>query len=260
VLVALDADEILSANALTSPEWRAAVAAAPGTSGRIARIELCERTSSYFRHAFDDAGTRWGFVYADDGSDHDRSLIHGDRLPESSQQIALTDVVVLHYSHANHRREASKDRWYQCFEHVHFGDVRNDVDIRRRYDWAERLAPKMAIRPCPAEWTAGYEAAGIDLAEPPSRDHYWTDWDVLHMFAEHGTEAFALLDIWDVDWEEVRLAAVARGVNGVPMSPIRTPNTFIARLVRWFLKRSRRWRWRGKTDAVVARALRLFPV
>jgi hypothetical protein len=60
VLVALDADEILSANALTSPEWRAAVAAAPGTSGRIARIELCERTSSYFRHAFDDAGTRWG--------------------------------------------------------------------------------------------------------------------------------------------------------------------------------------------------------
>ena len=256
LLVALDADEILSANVLGSDEWDAVLAAGPGTSIRLARVELASTTTEYLRHWWDDAGTRGGFAYMDDGAPHAGRLIHSDRLPEpAAPRLSLDEVVVLHYAQASPQRVASKERWYQCFERVHLSDRYTDVGIRRRYDFAKR--GDLPRRTCPARWTAAYAEKGIDLSQPEEERFSWMDWDVLRMFAEHGIHDFRYLDIWDFDWEAARQEAISRGIDGIPSRPIRPPDDLVSRIVRRFLERSARSRWRPYNDTAVAKGLAL---
>lgn len=258
LLVALDADEILSANVLDSAEWEGALAAEPGTSIRLARVELATTTTEYLRHWWDDTGARGGFAYMDDGARHAGRLLHSDRLPEPPEaRLSLEDVVVLHYAQASPRRAASKERWYQCFERVHFSDQYTDVGIRRRYDWLRRAGPDLPHRDCPAHWTEGYVEKGIDLSQPPEDRFFWTDWDVLRMFGEHGVDRFRFLDIWRFDWEAARLEALARGIGDVPPQPIHPPDDLVSRSVRRVLEASSRFRWRRHTDVMVAKGLAL---
>ncbi len=256
LLVALDADEIMSANVLESEEWDEVLRALPGTSIRLARVELAADTTRYLRHWWDDAGVRGGFAYMDDGAAHTGRRLHSNRLPEPpAPRLSLEDVVVLHYSQASPRRVASRERWYQCFERVHFPDQYGDVAIRRRYDWLKRAGPDVRMRSCPAAWTGAYARAGIDLVQPAEDRYFWTDWDVLRMFDCHSTSTFRFLDIWNFDWEAARGEAVARGIAGVPPRPIVPPGDVVSRSVRRFLDLSARTRWRVYTDAAVSKGL-----
>src|SRR5207245_9872561 len=50
VILALDADEILAANALDTPSWRAMLAARPGTILCFERVDLYETSDQWMRH------------------------------------------------------------------------------------------------------------------------------------------------------------------------------------------------------------------
>src|SRR4051812_13244041 len=155
-LVALDADELLSANALTSQAWEDAVRSTPGTCVRLPRVELCPNLEEYFLHWSDDKGQTGMFAYADDGAPVDGPDLHAVRLPEpdGAPQRVLDDVVVLHFGRANAARARSRDRWYQCYERLHHPE-RTSLEIRRRYDWYERLRDEFKLRPCAPEWSDG---------------------------------------------------------------------------------------------------------
>ena len=255
-LVALDADELLSANVLTSAAWEQAVHAAPGTRVQLGPVELCRRPSEYYVDWGADRGTRVTFAYADDGREQRSGRIHGARLPEpeDAPQVVLEDVVVLHFAMSDPARVASKDRWYQCFERLH-ESARDAVEIRRRYDWRERLGDTFDVRPVRDEWLAGYSERGIDVATRPGPGVYWTDWDVLRMFAEHGLEPFAHLDVWSVDWEALRRRGLREGIARLPDFPVVPPGGATGRLARGLLSRSGRWRGGRYVDAVMRRTL-----
>lgn len=256
-LVALDADELLSANVLSSEAWQAAVRSTPGTCVRLSRVELCENGEEYFLDWLADKGTTGMFAYADDGAPHTGPLLHATRLPEprGAPQLLLEDVVVMHFARANSRRAASKDRWYHCFERLHHPD-RTALEIRRRYDWFERLSRSFTVRRCPEEWFAGYRAADIDLSEPPGASTFWTDWDVLRMFAAHTVKPFARLDIWSFDWEGLRREGLARGIAGLPPNRVARPDGVWDRLARSVMTRSPRWRWGRYVDTALVAAER----
>jgi hypothetical protein len=224
---------------------------------RLARVELCADTESYFLHWRDDRATSGMFAYADDGAEHAGPLLHATRLPEppGAPEVVLDDVCVLHYARANAARVASKDRWYQCWERLH-EKGRTALEIRRRYDWYERRLGDFAVRPCPDEWLAGYRAAGIDLAEPPGPAVFWTDWDVLRMFADHGTGPFARLDVWDFGWEALRRQGIADRREGLPAVPVERPDGFGDRLARRIAERAPRRRWGGHADRALVWAER----
>jgi hypothetical protein len=182
------------------------------------------------------------FAYADDGAPVDGAVLHGVRLPEpeGAPQRTLDDVVVLHFARANAARVKSKDRWYQCYERLH-EPARTPLEIRRRYDWYERRLHEFEVRPCPAEWFARYRHNGIDVSEPPGPRTFWTDWDVLRMFATETTKPFARLDVWSFDWESLRREGLGR-VDGLPYVPVTPPNGLRDRLARAVVTRSPRWR------------------
>src|SRR5215510_5602039 len=113
LLLALDADEMLTANFLTSPEWKSVLEAPMGTVFYFTWANLLPGAQSYWSPSY---ALPLGFM--DDGSDHVGTKIHSRRIPipSGSREIKLQDIKVLHYQYTNWERMESKHRWYQCWE------------------------------------------------------------------------------------------------------------------------------------------------
>ena len=233
LLVALDADEILSANVIDSPEWEEALKQPPGTILEFAKVELIGSTERYFLHSVEDKNAAIPFGYLDDGAPHQGGVIHTCRIPEpaGAPRFRLNEVLVLHFSRIDLRRADSKDRWYRCFERITFPE-KNLLTIHRLYDFFERLKDEFKIRTTREYWFANYEKAGIDLNISKSGTIFWWDWEILRMFNRYGIAPFRHLDIWSVDWEALRLQGLSRGVSGIPETPIEVPVSIRDRLIR----------------------------
>ena len=212
ILMALDADEILTANWMDSPEWDRLLAAPPGT---VLRFQWANVTPSIKEGWVPEKKIPFGFV--DDGSPHEGYKIHSPRVPvpEGAPSLVFEDIHVLHYQYANWPRMKSKQRWYQCYERLEHPEKR-PVTIYRQYHHMD--AAREAAEPFPDAWFAGYEACGIDMTTIPEQEHYYWDREVLQLLEQHSTEPFRKLDIWDVDWTALG-HALERSVNGELQDP-----------------------------------------
>jgi hypothetical protein len=251
LLMALDADEIVSANILDEPEWKQAMQMPPGTVLAFPKVELFGSLKQYFLHSVEDKDSWIPFGYMDDGAEHQGSVIHTCRIPEPAgpPRFQLNNVVVLHLSRLNMLRAESKDRWYRCFERISFPQ-KNILTIHRLYDFFERLKDTFNIRATHPDWFANYQKAGIDLNINETETVFWWDWEILRLFKKYGTAPFRHLDIWSVDWEALRLQGQSRGVPGLPEQPVHIPLSRRDRLVRATLQ------WphaRGLVDRVMVR-------
>jgi len=200
VLFSLDADEFLTANFLTSPEWDSVLTAAPGTVIGIQWPEIATDCSdlTFFYYPII---LPFGFV--DDGSEHEPQLIHGRRvpMPNSCRMLTLTEIKLMNYCLVDINRFKSRIRWYQCFEHL--AREKRSIELYRYYHKI-RFVPEQAISNVPREWVAGYQERGIDMSSVNREGSYRWDREVLHYFKEHGTKKFRRLAIWDVDWSKLR--------------------------------------------------------
>lgn len=245
-LLALDADEMLTANFATSGEWRTMIASPPGTGFRFRWVNLCAdmRRAWLSEHTF-----AWGFM--DDNSQHVGKCIHSARVPVNAQsrQIICEEIMGLHYQYTDPGRLRSKHRWYQCFERVR-NPRASGVKLFDQYHHFLRVRPAdlVAVKP---EWLQGYEQAGIDMTtvNKPSDGLYWWDSLVLDMLRKHGPAFFARENIWD-DWPELArklgatdLATVdprtdfQKRLHRFLLSPASLENKFLGRLAKTILKR-----------------------
>jgi hypothetical protein len=237
VLVALDADEILSANVLDSAEWTTALQQPPGTLLAFPKVELYGSTERYYLHSVEDKNSWIPFGFIDDGTEHEGSILHTCRIPEraDSPRFQLNDVVVLHFNRINQSRSDSRDRWYRCFERISFPD-KNIQTIHGLYDFFERLRDRFHIRPSKPDWFANYRKSNIDFSFGDMGTVFWWDWDILRMFDKYGTAPFRHLDIWSFDWEALRLEGQSQKVPGLPSRPIDVPRRVRDRLIRAALR------------------------
>jgi glycosyltransferase involved in cell wall biosynthesis len=229
LIVALDADEALSANVLSSPGWQAALAAEEGTVIRFDWVNLLPGLESCW---VPPEPLALGLV--DDGSEHRGERIHSTRVPapEGAPEIVLRDVKALHYQHASPRRMRSKQRWYQCWERVNHPRKR-PIQLYRQYHQMDGV-PASWSRAVEAAWFAGYEGRGIDMRTVPDGEAHWYDAEVLDWMAAHGIGPFRRLDIWDVDWAEL---ARMTG-RELPVEASRDPRSRFERAVHAWLKRT----------------------
>jgi hypothetical protein len=207
VLIALDADEALSANALSSPEWQRVGEAAPGTVLRFRWVNVLPG----FRKAWIPRDPiPCGFV--DDGSGHAGERIHSRRIPwpKDAPVLDLDEVVVLHFQYAVWDRMVSKQRWYQAWEYISHRE-KGALQIFREYGHMYGGWDKGEIHPVRSEWLEGYRRLGIDYESLSSEPVTWWDKEVLEMLQQHGTRAFRKIDIWERDWNEV---AAVTGITG----------------------------------------------
>ena len=219
IILALDADEIVAANAVDSPSWRRMLAAPPGTIVCFERVDLCETLDQCMRH---DRLTPLGYV--DDGAEHAGREIHSVRVPVpgSAPRLLLPDITVLHYSAVRPKALAAKLRWYNVIENVR-GTCPWVFKRRLRYVMHIDFTGAGRVGPCSVDWLRGWEDAGIDMRTVPEERYYWYDFDVLRYLKEYGARKFWLDDIWHFDWEACRLHAKSRGIPDVPAVPVHAP-------------------------------------
>lgn len=228
ILLALDADELLAADAPDSPDWRRMLAAAPGTVLGLERIDLLQDEQRVMRH-----GLWTALGYVDDGASHRPLLIHSTRIPapDDAPVLVLPGLKLLHYALVRPSAVAAKSRWYSVLENC-LGTCANPLKRRARYHDMMDFAGTARIEAVDPAWLAGWEAAGIPMRGDSEQPFYWYDEEVLRLFAEHGSRQFWLDDLWDVKWEELRREAAARGATGLPSQPIVPPPAVLRGLLR----------------------------
>ncbi len=196
ILMALDSDEILTADSMASPDWQRMLTAPPGTSiffekpNVYLRPELSERRPLDFLGAFVDDGI----------TEHQARRVHSPRLPapEGGPTLVLRDVRFMHYALARPEGQKAKIRMYAVLENL-MGT--KSAYWRRRYYWVHRvLRPLGPVAPTPREWFAGWEARGIDMTTIEDVQPYWQDLATLDLLIKHGSRRFWLDDIWHKDW------------------------------------------------------------
>lgn len=196
VMIALDADEILTANWMSHPEWDTLIHSPPGTVLGFRWVNVGPDVAGGW---LDNESKPFGYV--DDGAAHEGELIHSPRVPvppDAPWQHAES-IHVLHYQYANWERMLSKQRWYQCWERVNKPDKR-PVTIYRQYNFMH--ADIQNMKPLADDWLDGYEQRGIDMRTIENDAPYHWDESVVEMLHDHGPDTFRKIDIWDVDWRE----------------------------------------------------------
>lgn len=196
ILLALDSDEILAANAMASPGWQQMLAAAPGTVLFFEKPNLYLTPANCERRAIDFPG---GFV--DDGvTPHVARRVHSVRIPfpPNASQLVLGDIKILHYALVRPRAQKAKIRMYAAMENL-MGT--KTLYTRRRYYWRKRVLRALGdVEPTPREWFAAWEQRGIDMTTIEDREPYWQDLALLDMMIAHGARRFWLDDVWEKDW------------------------------------------------------------
>lgn len=198
LLIALDADEMLTANFMESPEWQMILNAKPGTVIGFRLVNIKPDLTSYWSpdHMF-------LFGLMDDGSEYQGSKIHTARIPIPyiSSKIMLNKIKALHYQFTDWERMESKHRWYQCWERLN-NPNRRPVDIYRQYHHMYSI-PSKKIKKLQPEWFSGYEQQDIDMFSVNRQEFYRWDKEVLAYFHKYGTSKFRREAIWDVNWLEI---------------------------------------------------------
>jgi len=221
ILLALDADEILSANVLTSLAWKTALNATPGTVLCFEKLDLYGNTYKCVRS--DIQGT---FGYVDDGAEHIPKIIHSIRVPEPdyAKRLYLNEIKILHYTYTRLNAQTAKHRLYSVIENTL---ERSNVFARRlRYFSADRYLQQQKLEDSYPEWFQDWEVLGIDMHTIVAQKYYSYDFEVLRYFQKYGVNHFYSENIWDFNWEACRLYAQSIDCEGIPATPIKSPAKF----------------------------------
>ena len=224
ILLALDADEILAANATQTLGWQTMLKAKPGTVLYFEKPDLYLTPNQAIRYS-----TPWPIGYVDDGIEHQPVKIHSIRIPRPDYApiLHIHDVKILHYGLARKSGQDSKMRFYSVIENT----------LKTRSLWGRRLIyssdknyiQAYKLTPSEAEWFTSWEKMGIDMLSISHQKYYWYDFEVLQYFKQYGCYRFWLDDIWKFDWEYCRLYAQSIGITGISEHKIFTP----PKIVRW---------------------------
>jgi len=233
LLLAIDADEVLSSNYQNSREWQTMMSAPAGTLLAFQWANVLPGCESYWL-AGSGYHFSWGFM--DDGTEYQGKPIHGARIPMPSRHstILMNEIKILHYQYANWERMISKHRWYQCWERCHdFG--RSPTDIYRQYHHMYAVC-KADRRPLHDDLVSGYTNQGIDMTSIVSDSEYRWDMEVVDLLTKHGPAAFSKEAIWDVDWTSMARRIYPEGES----VDLRDPRTLTEKAFHVWLRRSQK--------------------
>jgi hypothetical protein len=221
LLLALDADEALSANWRESSEWERICNAAPGT---VLRFPWVNVLPGFQRGWIPPSLIACGFV--DDGTEHSGGRIHNRRVPfpAGAPVIDLKEIVVLHFQFVAWDRMVSKHRWYQAWERIHHPE-RGPLELFRQYNHMHGSWDRSEMYTLRPEWLEGFARDGVDFKSLRAEPVTWWDKEIVQMLREHGPERFRKLAIWDKDWNAV---AADMKVNGISLDDPRSLTEKIA--------------------------------
>jgi glycosyltransferase involved in cell wall biosynthesis len=191
LLIALDADEFISGNVLSSQDWLNIKEQSPGT--------VINFIWPFVNHSFDKywlgKNKPMPFGYMDDGAEHSGKKIHSNRLPtpDSSNTYNVKDFVVMHFQFTDWKRMESKHRWYQCYERISY-PTKSNLSIFRMYNHMYQVNAS-DFNDIPSSWFTFYSDKNIDLKNTINQEQYYWDHKVEEMINEYGRKHFEYIDL-----------------------------------------------------------------
>jgi len=201
LLIALDADEILSGNFIKSDDWQKINSLGLGSRIYLESINVDSTFTKYWTKGFH----YFGFV--DDGTSHKGFEIDSPRLPDTSYTSIFysQEIKILHLQYIDAERAKFKQIWYQCLEKTlsditYLGKKKTNYYIFQRYN--KYKFEVRDLNPINEKWINLYENSGIKLKESASEKIPFLDY-IKIFFDKYGTKFFEKLDIWDEDWNRI---------------------------------------------------------
>lgn len=235
ILLALDADEIMAADAMQSPEWQTMLNAKPGTVLYFEKPDLFDNGRNVIRY-----NNLHPIGFVDDGSEHKPDKIHSMRIPmpENHEALQLNQIKILHYGYSRLNAQKAKLRYYSMLENIY-----SSKNVYRRYQFygRERNYSKEGIlEKTNQNWIQGWEEQGIDMTSILTKKYFWQDRMALQLFNKHGEARFHYDDIWNFDWEACRVYFSTKDASDIPVSYIPKQSLFRKlryRAIIWMCKR-----------------------
>ena len=226
LLIALDADEALTANFINNYEWDAIKNLKSGTVIKFDWANLLPRKGTYWL-----APDKMPFGFMDDGSEHIGQIIHSSRipLPKNSTEYLSKTIKIMHFQYADWERMKSKHRWYQCWEHIN-NPRRSIISIYRQYHHMYAIK-KYNFQIIPSEWLEFYKIKDIDYINTKQGGPFYWDYEIFALFNSYGLNFFSKIDIWDIDWREV-----SKKYNLYNENSFKDPRTKFEKLLNKWLK------------------------
>lgn len=247
ILIGLDADEILSAEVLASPEWRTVLEAPPRTLFSMQWVTLWRQPELYVKpqitndQVFGEHGGYFRHIYIDDGAsqlpENGRMGMHCDYVPfDADRTVFLNDIVCLHYNYCNWPKYEAKQRLYRVFEKCETQQL-NDFQIQRMYEI--NYGAEFQLNPSHPGWFVGWQDLGIDMTSCRREELTTTDLRVIRFIQQHGPKKLANLDIWSVDWNAKIEMAVKRRMLPPGMTITRPRRTLAYKIISRYLRASK---------------------
>jgi len=242
ILLALDADEILTADSYDSKDWELVEGAASGTVLYFEKPDLYKNTETCIRY---DQFFPLGYV--DDGCDHSGKILHSIRIPvpEYSSKLYLKNVKFLHHGLLQMRRQRAKDRIYSVITNIANNDtiiksIRRRIEHSRFYDYSKCGS----IKNTPKSWL-DYQSNKVDALNTIKEEKfYYQDLELLRILNQHGFSRFWWDDIFnEIDLEQVRKYFLAKGIDELRDLKIKSPPfllKIILNIIDYYIMRANR--------------------
>jgi hypothetical protein len=229
ILLAIDSDELLSANWIDNGEWEKLMRLPEGTAIYARWANILPGFKTWFA-----MGGPFVIGYVDDGKiSYSPGKFHVPRLavPPDAPRFVLDGIRLLHFQYADQARSESKNRAYQVQEWAL--SPHRPVRLFRRFNPMAGIAPAH-VHAVLTNWIDGFAQQGIEWRAIHIDGAYRWDPIVVNELISRGTRFFRKLDIWDVDWQEL---ASLHGIN-TNGRDLRDPRSTLERAVHAFLRRT----------------------
>jgi len=250
ILLTLDADELLTADALAdSGFWRWLDSAPQGTPIYGSWVNLCPD----FKQGFDFGGefligaVDGPTVATHEGKHHVPRL----KVDPVARPMSIAPYRIMHYQFVDFARHRSKQRFYAVVEWV-------ERNGQRPYDLYRRLHPyetntTASFYRLEPRWTESYEAANVNWSDVSVEGAYRWDESVLSALLKYRPATFRKLDIWDHDWT---MEAKRRGHIDQDLC-LRDPRSLVDKAVHWLCRKTQPYA-HSLPDRLLRQAMRLL--
>jgi hypothetical protein len=227
ILLALDSDEILAANAIETSDWQNMLKAESGTIIYFEKPDLYKSPMQVLRFK-----NRWPLGYVDDGCQHHPTIIHSTRIPQPdyAKHLYLKDVIILHYALTRSLAQNSKMRYYSVIENLN--NTSKFYTRRKGYAYKKDYTKNGWLEKSDLNWFNKWQELGIDMLTIPTQQYYWQDFEILRLFKKHGYRRFWLDDIWYFNWEEFRKYAIENNYKEISEIRIKNPPMLLVGLLK----------------------------
>lgn len=222
ILIALDADEIITADSLFyRKSWQQITTSVPGTSVYFEKPDIMPGIKQCIRYN----ENYFPIAYIDDNIKHVPKTIHSRRIPfnPEGKSLFINDIKFMHFGHVRRNVQSAKLRYYSVIENV---KKANPLYLRRQmyscqYDENKFYAGRTFTN-IPVSWMEEWSKKRINLCNFKELQYTWHDFEVLYFFKQYGYRKFHFENIWCFDWNECRNAALKMN-KVVPTEEIKSP-------------------------------------